>query len=94
MDVIHYITAADKAKLYIKDWGTGRPVILILAAFKVPTLIIHGTEDKTLPIDASSRAAAEGIKRSTLVEYDGAPQGLFATHKHRLTKDLIDFLGR
>ena len=26
-----------------------------LAAFKVPTLIIHGTEDKTVPIDASSR---------------------------------------
>jgi non-heme chloroperoxidase len=65
-----------------------------LAAFKVPTLIIHGTEDKTVPIDASSRAAAKGIKHSTLVEYDGAPHGLFATHKRRLTKDLIDFLGR
>ena len=65
-----------------------------LTAFKVPTLIIHGTEDKTVPIDASSRAAARGIKQSTLVEYDGAPHGLFATHKHRLTSDLIDFLGR
>ena len=65
-----------------------------LAAFKVPTLIIHGTEDKTVPIDASSRAAAKGIKDSTLVEYDGAPHGLFATHKRRLTADLIDFLGR
>jgi len=64
-----------------------------LAAFKVPTLIIHGTEDKTVPIDASSRAAAKGIKHSTLVEYDGAPHGLFATHKRRLTKDLIDFSG-
>lgn len=65
-----------------------------LAAFKVPTLIIHGTEDKTVPIDASSRAAAKGIQHSTLVEYDGAPHGLFATHKTRLTRDLIDFLGR
>lgn len=65
-----------------------------LAAFKVPTLIIHGTEDKTVPIDASSRVAAKGIKHSTLVEYDGAPHGLFATHKRRLIKDLIDFLGR
>jgi non-heme chloroperoxidase len=63
-----------------------------LAAFKVPTLIIHGTEDKTVPIDASSRLAAKGIAQRTLIEYDGAPHGLTATHKDRLNKDLIDFL--
>jgi non-heme chloroperoxidase len=63
-----------------------------LAAFKVPTLIIHGTADKTVPIEASARAAAAGIKQSTLIEYDGAPHGLFATHKDRLTKDLLAFL--
>ena len=67
---------------------------LDLTAFKMPTLIIHGAEDKTVPIDASSRAAAKAIKHSTLVEYDGAPHGLSATHKRRLAKDLIDFLGR
>jgi non-heme chloroperoxidase len=65
-----------------------------LAAFKVPTLVIHGTQDKTVPIDASSRAAAKGIKQAALVEYDGAPHGLFATHKGRLNRDLLDFLGR
>jgi len=65
-----------------------------LSAFRVPTLIIHGTEDKTVPIDASSRAAAKGIAGSTLVEYEGAPHGLFATHKARLIKDLLDFTGR
>ena len=64
-----------------------------LAAFKVPTLIIHGTEDKTVPIDAAGRAAAKGIAQSTLIEYDGAPHGLFATHKERLTRDLLDFIG-
>lgn len=63
-----------------------------LAAFKVPTLIIHGTEDKTVPIDAAGRAAAAGIANATLVEYDGAPHGLFATHKDRLTSDLLRFI--
>jgi len=63
-----------------------------LAGFRVPTLIVHGTEDQTVPIDASSRAAARGIEQSTLIEYDGAPHGLFATHKHRLSRDLIAFL--
>ena len=34
------------------------------------------------------------IKQRTRVECDGAPHGLFATHKRRLTKDLLEFLGR
>ena len=63
-----------------------------LAAFKVPTLIVHGTDDKTVPIEASGRAAAKGIANSTLLEYDGAPHGLFATHKERFTRDLLAFV--
>ena len=63
-----------------------------LASFTVPTLIIHGTSDATVPIDPSARAAAAGIKGAQLIEYDGAPHGLFATHKERLTQDLLGFL--
>ena len=63
-----------------------------LPAFKVPTLIIHGTSDQTVPIDAAGRAAAKGIVGSTLIEYEGAPHGLFATEKDRLTKDLLAFI--
>ena len=50
-----------------------------LASFTVPTLVIHGTSDKTVPIDTSGRAAAKGIKGANLIEYDGEPHGLFAT---------------
>lgn len=63
-----------------------------MEAFRVPTLIIHGDADQTVPIAASARAAHAGIARSTLIEYEGAPHGLFATDKHRLCKDLIAFL--
>jgi pimeloyl-ACP methyl ester carboxylesterase len=63
-----------------------------LASFTVPTLIIHGTSDATVPIDASARAAAAGISGARLIEYDGAPHGLFATHGERLTADLLEFL--
>ena len=31
-----------------------------LAAFAVPTLIVHGTKDQTVPIDTSARPAAAG----------------------------------
>lgn len=65
-----------------------------MAAFRVPTLIIHGTNDKVVPIDATGRKAARMIQGARLVEYDGAPHGLFATHKEQLTKDLLAFLGR
>lgn len=65
-----------------------------LPAFRVPTLIVHGTADKTVPIDPSARAAAKGIAGSQLVEYDGEPHGLNVTASDRLTQDLLTFLGR
>ncbi|UHS63155.1 alpha/beta hydrolase [Agrobacterium vaccinii] len=64
-----------------------------LAAFTIPTLVIHGTADKTVPIDPSGRAAAKGITGAQLIEYDGEPHGLFATVPDRLNRDLIAFLG-
>ncbi|MGI2034038.1 alpha/beta fold hydrolase [Rhizobium panacihumi] len=64
-----------------------------LQAFTIPTLVIHGTSDKTVPIDPAGRAAANGISGSKLIEYDGEPHGLFATAPERLNRDLIEFLG-
>ena len=63
------------------------------ASFTVPTLIIHGTADKTVPIDATARAGAKAIKGAKLIEYDGEAHGLFATAPDRLNKDLIQFIG-
>lgn len=63
-----------------------------LPAFTVPTLVVHGTADKIVPIDAAGRAAAKGIAQSTLLEYDGAPHGLLATHQRQLSQDLLTFI--
>ena len=65
-----------------------------LPAFSVPTLVIHGTGDQTVPIDAAGRAAGRGIAGAELVEYEGAPHGLNATESNRLTSDLLEFLTR
>ena len=64
-----------------------------LPAFTVPTMIIHGTEDKIVPIDASARVTAKGIPGAKLIEYKGAPHGLLATEKEQLTHDLLNFIG-
>ena len=63
-----------------------------LPSFRVPTLIIHGTADKTVPIDTSARQAAAGISGSKLIEYDGAPHGLLVSHKDRVIADVLQFL--
>jgi len=64
-----------------------------LASFTVPTLVIHGTADKTVPIDATGRVVAKQVPGAKLIEYDGSAHGLFATDKDRLIADLLDFLG-
>ena len=64
-----------------------------LLYFKVPTLVIHGTADKTVPIDATGRAVAEQVPSAELIEYSGEPHAVFATQADRLTKDLLGFLG-
>jgi pimeloyl-ACP methyl ester carboxylesterase len=63
-----------------------------LPFFRVPTLIVHGTADKTVPIEPTARAAARAIPGSRLIEYEGQPHGLWATDKNRFTVDLLEFL--
>jgi len=64
-----------------------------LASFTMPTLVIHGTADKTVPIDATGRIVADRVPGAQLIEYDGSAHGLFATDKQRLIGDLLSFLG-
>ena len=63
-----------------------------MAAFTVPTLVIHGASDETVPIDASARRAAKMIQGAKLVEYAGAPHATFFTNKDQLNKDLLAFV--
>lgn len=58
----------------------------------VPTLIIHGTGDKTVPIAATAQRLAAMLPDARLIEYSGAPHGLTATHADQLVSDLLEFL--
>lgn len=59
---------------------------------KVPTLIIHGTADKIVPIEISSERTAGLITNNTFIIYEDAAHGLFYTNKDRLNDDLLEFL--
>ena len=63
-----------------------------LARIDIPALVIHGTADQIVPIDASGRLTARLLPNATLIEYDGAPHGLYFTEQDRLNTDLVDFI--
>jgi pimeloyl-ACP methyl ester carboxylesterase len=63
-----------------------------LAGIEVPTLVLHGTADKPVPIDLTGRQAAAGIRQARLVEYDGVSHGLLVTERERVTRDLLAFV--
>ena len=58
----------------------------------VPLLMIHGTSDQNVPIDASARTTKKLVPSATLLEYDGSPHGLFETDKERFCRDVVSFL--
>lgn len=64
-----------------------------LANFPAGTLVIHGDEDKTVPIDATAREVAKAVPGAKLIEYAGSAHGVFATDKQRLIDDILAFLG-
>ena len=64
-----------------------------MKSISVPVLVIHGTGDATVPIDAAGRRSAKLLPNATLSEYDGEPHGLFLTAANRLNQELLTFIG-
>jgi pimeloyl-ACP methyl ester carboxylesterase len=63
-----------------------------LKKMKLPTLIIHGDADTTVPFEVSGKRSHEMISGSRLALIKGGPHGLIATHAGPFNKALIDFL--
>lgn len=63
-----------------------------LAAITVPTLIIHGDQDMTSPLELTGRKTVELIPGAELKVYEGAPHGLFVTHSDQVNADLLAFI--
>jgi non-heme chloroperoxidase len=58
----------------------------------VPALILHGTGDRNVPIDLTSRVLAKMLRGATYIEIEGAPHGMLWTHGEEINKALLDFL--
>jgi non-heme chloroperoxidase len=60
----------------------------------VPTLVLHGSGDGTVPFEGSGRRTHEAIKQSELIVIDGAPHGLNVSHAQQFNQALIAFLNQ
>ncbi len=60
----------------------------------VPTLIVHGTADRVLPIDATGRVFAESLPSAEFVEIEGAPDGMLWSHFAEVNAALLEFQGK
>ena len=65
-----------------------------LPKIDVPTLILHGTADNILPIDATARPFHKLLPKAHYVEVDGAPHGLLWTHAEEVNEALLAFLAK
>ncbi|MCC3292273.1 alpha/beta fold hydrolase [Arthrobacter sp. zg-Y1110] len=59
-----------------------------------PVMILHGTADNILPIDATGRRFRKLIPAADYVEIDGAPHGLLWTHTAEVNAALLEFVGK
>jgi pimeloyl-ACP methyl ester carboxylesterase len=57
-----------------------------------PTLILHGTADRILPIDATGRRFHAALPDAEYVEIEGAPHGLLVTHAAEVNEALLSFV--
>ena len=58
----------------------------------LPSMIVHGTADNILPIDATGRRFAKALPFAKYIEIEGAPHGMMWTHAAEVNKILLDFL--
>ncbi|MGW9630071.1 alpha/beta fold hydrolase [Agromyces sp. NPDC055520] len=60
----------------------------------VPALIVHGTADRILPIDATGREFTKRLPAADYREIEGAPHGLLWTHAAEVNEALLEFLAK
>ncbi|GAB3160963.1 bromoperoxidase [Myceligenerans halotolerans] len=83
------VAAYSVVPTWIEDF---RDDVAAVRASGRPALILHGTKDNILPIDATGRPFHEALPEAEYVEVDGAPHGLLWTHAAEVNEALLGFV--
>jgi len=74
-------------------WTTDfRPDVDKIGGYDIGVLIVHGTHDRILPINATARPLHALLPRAVYVEISGAPHGLLWTNAEDVNDKLLSFL--
>ena len=65
-----------------------------LERIDVPTLVVHGDDDRILPLAATGTPTQQAVKGSRLVVVKGGPHGLNWTHAEEVNRELLAFVGQ
>ena len=65
-----------------------------LPKIDVPMLVVQGSEDRILPIDATGRRLPALVKDVRFIEIDGGPHNIGWTHPEEVNKALLDFIAQ
>ena len=63
-----------------------------LSVITIPVMIIHGDDDKIVPINTTSEVTSSLLPNSEYHVIEGASHGVFFTHKDEVNKLLLNFL--
>jgi non-heme chloroperoxidase len=64
-----------------------------LPKIDVPVLVVHGTEDRILPFEATAARLPALIDDVRLVEVEGGPHNIGWTHPEEVNSALLEFVG-
>jgi non-heme chloroperoxidase len=64
-----------------------------LKRIDVPTLVVHGTEDRILPFEATAKRLPALVKGLKLVSIEGGPHNIGWTYPEEVNRALLEFLG-
>jgi non-heme chloroperoxidase len=64
-----------------------------LPKIDVPVLVLHGTEDRILPFEATAARLPALIADCKLVAVEGGPHNIGWTHPEEVNRALLEFLG-
>jgi peroxiredoxin len=62
-----------------------------LQKITIPTLVLHGSEDRIVPFEGSGKLTAATVAGSQLVVIEGAPHGMTATHGPQVSAAMVAF---
>lgn len=62
-----------------------------LATLQLPTLVLHGSADRSAPLEATGRPTAALIPSCRIVVFDGAGHGLYTSEARRYNEEIVAF---